>query len=75
MIQLLICISGVTSILLINLKNKYSKYAPILGLLSQPLWFYESYKAEQWGIFILSFGYTASWGLGLYNYWFKNKSN
>lgn len=72
--QLLICIFGLSSIFLINLKNKFSKYGPILGIISQPLWFYESYKAKQWGIFILTIGYTISWIIGIYKYWINGKT-
>lgn len=45
------------------------KYAPILGLLAQPFWFYTTWKAQQWGIFGLSFLYAYSWWVGFKSHW------
>ena len=47
------------------------KWASVLGLLGQPVWFYTTYKAEQWGIFALCFFYTASWAKGFINHWIR----
>lgn len=49
--------------------QELAAYASIFGLVGQPFWFYTSYKAKQWGVFVLSFFYAYSWGLGFYNYW------
>lgn len=46
------------------------RFAPILGLIGQPFWFYSAWAAEQWGIFVLCFLYTASWLRGLRAHWF-----
>ena len=43
------------------------------GLAGQPFWFYTTWQAEQWGIFILSFFYAGAWAKGIYNYWIKTK--
>lgn len=68
--QVFIALTGMTSILLTQQKNEgLKKYACILGLIGQPFWFYSSYQAEQWGIFILCFGYTYAWFVGFKNYW------
>lgn len=45
------------------------KYACILGLISQPFWFYSAIESEQWGIFLLSIIYTGVWLIGFKNYW------
>jgi len=47
------------------------KYACILGLLSQPFWFYSMYQSQQWGVFVMCFLYTYSWMVGFYNHWVK----
>lgn len=40
-----------------------------LGLLVQPLWLWSSWRARQWGIFLLSVWYLWSWGSGLWLAW------
>ena len=68
--QVMIGITGVLAILFTQLKNeKLNKYAPLLGLASQPFWFYTSWVHEQWGIFFLSFFYTYAWVVGVKNKW------
>ena len=68
--QILIGVTDGLAILFTQLKNqKLNKYAPILGLLSQPFWFYTTWMHEQWGIFALSFFYTYAWMIGIKNKW------
>lgn len=70
--QMMIALTGCVAVFLTQQNNvKWKKYAPILGLVGQPFWFYTTYANEQWGIFILSFFYTYSWGLGVYNSWVR----
>ena len=40
----------------------------VIGLLAQPLWFYTSWCARQWGIFALAFFYTGVWSAGALRY-------
>lgn len=47
------------------------RWACIAGLIAQPFWFYATWKANQWGIFLLSFVYTAGWMRGLHTYWWR----
>ena len=49
----------------------FRKWASVLGLLGQPLWFYTAYKSGQWGIFALCFWYTYAWARGFYNHWVR----
>lgn len=75
-IQFLIILTGGLAILFTQ-QNKYyilKKYAPILGLIGQPFWFYTSYTNEQWGIFILSFFYSYAWYIGIKNYWLRKEN-
>lgn len=74
--QLVIACTGMVAIYLTQQSKEYlKKYAPILGLLGQPFWYYTTLMNEQYGIFVLTLGYTYLWGLGLYNSWFKEVNN
>ena len=67
--QVAIFILGVSAVLLVAKKNKWGF---VLGILSQPFWFITAYINEQWGVLLLSFIYTISWGLGIYEWFFKD---
>ncbi len=70
--QIAIALTGAVAIWLSQQGNEsLKKYACILGLIGQPFWFYATYKAEQWGIFGLTFFYTYSWLVGFKNNWLK----
>jgi len=68
--QIGIAIFGVTAIILVAKKNKWGF---VFGFLSQPFWFITSFINKQWGIFFLSIIYEATWVLGIYEWFFKNK--
>jgi len=55
--QAMIFVFGVASIVLVARKNKWGF---VFGLMAQPFWFITSYVNEQWGVFIVSFVYSAS---------------
>jgi len=63
-----VSILGATAIVLVAKKNKWGF---VLGALSQPFWFITSFINEQWGVFIVSFIFAASWLLGIYEWFFK----
>jgi nicotinamide riboside transporter PnuC len=69
--QVVIFIFGAGSIILVARKNKWGF---VLGLLAQPFWYITAYVNGQWGIFFVSFVYTASWIYGIYEWFFKDKS-
>ena len=72
--QIGIALCGVSAVWLSQDKNeKRRRWAPILGLIGQPFWFYSSYVAEQWGIFALSIMYTYGWAKGIKTYWGERK--
>lgn len=72
--QVVIAFTGMVAIYLTQQNNEsLKKYAPILGLVGQPFWYYTTLLNEQYGIFILTLGYTYLWGMGLYNSWFKRE--
>jgi hypothetical protein len=68
--QIMIACTGVVAIWLANDPDENKrKYAPIFGLLGQPFWMWSAYEAAQWGIFMLSFVYLASWWRGFKEFW------
>lgn len=71
--QLVIGIVGPTAVI-VSQSQKLKRYACLLGILTQPFWFYTSFVNEQWGIFAATFFYTGGWMLGIYNYWIKKKA-
>lgn len=72
--QAWIAVFGVGAVLLVNQHSPFvRRFGPILGLVSQPAWFYTTFQHEQWGILVLSTIYTYSWGLGVYNGWFRKR--
>jgi hypothetical protein len=71
--QLIIAVTGCTSIWLVNdPRHAWRKWACIFGMFGQPFWFYSAWNAQQWGILALTLVYTVSWVRGFRNNWFKN---
>ena len=70
--QIGIALTGVTAIWLTQDKREaWRRWACVLGLVGQPFWFYAAWKAEQWGIFLLTFCYTAAWARGVWTNWLQ----
>jgi len=43
-----------------------SRWGFVIGLATQPFWFYTSFRHRQWGIFIASIFYAFGWAMGVY---------
>jgi hypothetical protein len=43
-----------------------SRWGFVVGLATQPFWFYTSLRHRRWGIFIASMFYASGWVLGIY---------
>lgn len=71
--QIGIMLFGCSAIWVVGRKEKWRRWGYILGLCSQPFWFYSAYQAEQWGILCLCLWYTYSWGQGIWNFWIKSE--
>ncbi|MDY6970242.1 MAG: hypothetical protein SVR08_16535 [Spirochaetota bacterium] len=69
--QIGIVVFGCSAIWLVGRKEHWSRWGYIIGLISQPFWFYTSIKSQQWGIVLVSCWYTYAWCQGLWNYWIK----
>ncbi len=70
--QIGITVFGVAAVFMVAKKNKWGF---VLGLASQPFWIMTSIINKQWGVLILSIVYVFSWALGVYEWFFKDKSN
>lgn len=70
--QIGIALTGVTAVWLSqDQRPNWRRWACVFGMIGQPLWFYATFKASQWGIFALSFLYTLSWARGLWAHWVR----
>jgi hypothetical protein len=71
-VQLIIFATGAVAIWLSqDERESYRRYSCVFGLIGQPFWFYTSWQAEQWGIFVLAFCYTWAWIRGVRLYWLR----
>jgi hypothetical protein len=50
-------------------RESYRRWACIFGMLGQPFWLYNSWVAEQWGIFAISILYVVVWMRGIWLHW------
>jgi len=66
--QIGITVFGLIAITLINSRHQRWRYwGAWSGVISQPFWFLSSWMNQQWGIFLLSFIFLASWIMGIRN--------
>lgn len=63
-------LSGSAILLSQSMKDNLRRYAPILGLASQPFWIYTSILNNQPVLFLLTFYYIYAWSIGIKNYWY-----
>lgn len=63
-------LSGSAILLSQSMKDSIRRYAPILGLASQPFWIYTSVLNKQPVLFLLTFYYIYAWSIGIKNYWY-----
>lgn len=69
--QLAILVLGPTAIVLAN--TQWRKAAPVVGLMSQPFWFWTTIAHHQWPVLATCFIYTGAWAFGFYNLWIKRR--
>ena len=68
--QAFIAVLGVSAVALTQDKNpRIRRWASVLGLVSQPFWFYSAWAAHQWGLLALCGLYTTVWSRGFYAAW------
>lgn len=54
---------------------RVQRWGPVLGLLSQPFWFYATWQAEQMGMLVVCTAYTAIWAKGVYQQWLQPRED
>lgn len=68
--QFIIGICGIATVYLSqDTRASWRRWACIVGMFAQPFWIYATWKADQWGIFLLAFIYFAGWWRGFRNFW------
>lgn len=65
--QYTILILGPLAIWILARKDQYARYGFIIGLASQPFWFYTLTYNRQWPILIVSIVYAVAFAKGVYN--------
>lgn len=66
--QVMIVVMGISAIFMVAKKNRWGF---VVGLVHQPFWFFIALYNAQWGILIVTVGYTVSWMLGIYEWFIK----
>lgn len=68
--QVIIACTGVTAVWLSQSpKQSMRRWACVLGLISQPAWFFTVAVNGQFGLFIVAIVYTFAWSRGFYYHW------
>lgn len=50
--------------------NAGAAWGPLIGLATQPFWFYTTWKHKQWGVLAACVIYAIGWSIGSYKYVF-----
>ncbi len=50
--------------------NSGAAWGPLVGLATQPFWFYTTWKHRQWGVLAASVIYAVGWSIGSYKYFY-----
>lgn len=70
--QLFLSVFGVLAVLLTQASTQEKRrWACVSGLLAQPFWFYSTWQASQWGIFVLSIVYASIWTRSFWVNWIR----
>jgi hypothetical protein len=71
-VQIAIAILGPAGIWFSQSRNERSRrWAPVIGLTTQPLWLWSAWDAQQFGTFLACVVYTLSWARGFWTYWIR----
>lgn len=72
--QVVIIVAGAFAAWLSQDPNPFKrKWSSIAGLAAQPAWFYSTYINDQWGMFLVSFIFTAAYARGFISFWIKKE--
>jgi hypothetical protein len=48
---------------------KWRKWSPVIGIIGQPFWIWDTFMSQTWGIFFVSVVYLGVWAGGIKKYW------
>lgn len=65
--------SGVAAWLTNDGRDQVRRWAPVVGLVSQPFWIMSAWQTQAFGVGIISAWYTYCWIRGIKNNWFKGE--
>lgn len=71
--QFMLAVTTALALYLVSRDDEWQKWGYIVGLFSQPFWFYAAITTMQWGIIVLNLWITYCWLNGIYNHFFKQK--
>ena len=52
-------------------RHRVRRWACLIGLVGQPFWLYANLRAAQWGMFVVTLGYTAAFLRGVHVSWLR----
>jgi hypothetical protein len=70
LLQVSIAILSLLAIAMISSTGPLHRWGFVIGLISQPLWLLATWRARQWGMFVLSIFYLVVWIQGIANRFF-----
>lgn len=72
--QLAIVVCGTISVFASqDHRTKVRRWACVFGLCAAPFWLFATWRAGQWGMFVLSLFYASGWLLGVWNFWIRGE--
>jgi hypothetical protein len=69
-LQVSIAVLSLLAIAMISSTGPLHRWGFVIGLISQPLWLIATWRARQWGMFVLSIFYLVVWIQGIANRFF-----
>lgn len=69
-LQIAIAVLSLLAIAMISSTGPLHRWGFVIGLISQPLWLLATWRARQWGMFVLSIFYLVVWIQGIANRFF-----
>ena len=70
LVQTAIAIMGPIAIWLSQSRRlRFQRWACIVGLMSQPFWFWATWDSGQWGVFVVAVVCLLAWLRGLWVHW------
>lgn len=69
-VQAAIAVMGPAAIWLSQARSaKFQRWACIIGIASQPFWFWALWNSPQWGVFVVAVVSALGWVKGLWVHW------